>query len=76
MIERNLDTDRPKKRLSATQVAGEGAGIFRPMVPSFGIRSLLPSSMFGIAAAYVNRRVPPFRSREPETLHVKRYEQA
>ena len=28
--ERNLDTKRPKKRLRATQVAGEGAGIFRP----------------------------------------------
>ncbi|MGB8749120.1 MAG: hypothetical protein WCD54_24635, partial [Pseudolabrys sp.] len=28
--ERNLDTERPKKRLCATQVAGEGAGIFRP----------------------------------------------
>ena len=27
---RNLDTERPKKRLYATQVAGEGAGIFRP----------------------------------------------
>jgi hypothetical protein len=26
----NLDTERPKKRLCATQVAGEGAGIFRP----------------------------------------------
>ena len=28
--ERNLDTEHPKKRLCATQVAGEGAGIFRP----------------------------------------------
>jgi hypothetical protein len=28
--ERNLDTERPKKRLCATQVAGEDAGIFRP----------------------------------------------
>src|SRR6476620_10318863 len=29
--ERNLDTERPKKRLCATQVAGEGAVIFRPI---------------------------------------------
>src|SRR5262245_6400762 len=28
--ERNLDTERPKKRLCATQLAGEDAGIFRP----------------------------------------------
>ena len=31
--ERNLDTERPKKRLCTTQVAGEDAGIFRPTVP-------------------------------------------
>ena len=43
--ERNLDTERPKKRLYATQVAGEGAGIFRPTGAVLGIRSLLRSTL-------------------------------